>query len=236
MQRRGLQHLFYFQVDNPLATVCDAEFIGYHALAKSEYTLQVVAKQSPTEKVGNVVQIDGTSHVIEYSDLPQEAAERRNDDGSLEIWAGSIAVHAFDVQFLSRVAAESTTLPFHRALKKVEYIDAQGQTVQPDQPNAMKFERFIFDLLPLARRSLSVEVDPRQAFAPLKNAPGSAIDTAEITQQMMMALHRQWLRDAGAKVDDKVQVEISPLFAMNSRQLAAKIKTGSEITSDTYFR
>jgi len=236
MQHRGLKHLFYFQVDNPLATVCDAEFIGYHALTKSEYTLQVVAKQSPTEKVGNVVHVDGTNRVIEYSDLPREAAERRNDDGSLAIWAGSIAVHAFDVQFLARVAAESMSLPFHRALKQVAHIDAQGQTVQPDQPNAIKFERFIFDLLPLARRSISVEVDPRQAFAPVKNAPGSANDTAEITQQMMMALHRQWLRDAGAKVDDDVQVEISPLYAMNSRQLATKIKPGSEITTDTYFR
>ncbi len=236
MHRRGIQHLFYFQVDNPLATVCDAEFIGYHVLTKSEYSLQVVAKQDPLQKVGNVVQVDGTSRVIEYSDLPLEAARRTNPDGSLAIWAGSIAVHTFDLQFLRRVAAKSRSLPFHRAFKQVTHIDAEGQSVQPKQPNAIKFERFIFDLLPLAKASLSVEVDPRQAFAPVKNAPGAASDTPEIAQQMMIALHRQWLRDAGASLEDDVQVEISPLYAMNSPHLAAKMEPGTVITQDTYFR
>ncbi|NIP87450.1 MAG: UDPGP type 1 family protein [Planctomycetales bacterium] len=235
MHRRGLKHLFYFQVDNPLATVCEPEFLGSHVLANSEYSLQVVAKRDPLEKVGNVVQVDGVSRVIEYSDLPLEAAERRNDDGSLVLWAGSIAVHAFDLPFLRRVAEDRASLPFHRACKKVSHLDGQGQRVQPAEPNAIKFERFIFDLLPLARRSICIEVDPAEAFAPVKNAPRAETDTAEIAQQMMMALHRRWLREAGATVDDQVRVEISPLFASDPQQLATKIPPGSVITQDTYF-
>jgi len=42
--------------------------------------------------VGNVVQVDGRLMVIEYSDLPDDVANLRNADGSLSIWAGSIAV------------------------------------------------------------------------------------------------------------------------------------------------
>ena len=236
MQRRGIRHLFYFQVDNPLATVCDPEFIGYHTLCNCEYTLQVIPKIDPEEKVGNVVSVDGVSRVIEYSDLPSEAAHRRNDDGSLSIWAGSIAVHTFDVEFLRRAAAQSDLLPFHRAQKKVHYVDSHGDVVSPDQPNAVKFERFIFDLLPAARRSISVEVETAAAFAPIKNAAGAPKDTAEIAQQQVMALHRRWLRAAGATVADDVRVEISPLFASNSRQLAGKIEPGLVVATETYFR
>ncbi|MFZ1933998.1 MAG: UTP--glucose-1-phosphate uridylyltransferase, partial [Thermoguttaceae bacterium] len=102
--RRGIRHLFYFQVDNPLVDICGREFIGYHLLAGSELSTQVIAKRDPLERVGNVVQIDGRLMVIEYSDLPDEAANRRNADGSLAIWAGSIAVHVIDAGLLRRTA------------------------------------------------------------------------------------------------------------------------------------
>jgi UDP-N-acetylglucosamine/UDP-N-acetylgalactosamine diphosphorylase len=235
MQRRGLRHLFYFQVDNPLATVCDPEFIGYHLLSGSQYTLQVISKQTPRDKVGNVVSVDGTVRVIEYSDLPDEAAELRNEDGSLKIWAGSIAVHVFDIAFLADCAQEKSALPFHLARKKVAYVDSTGQQISPTSPNAIKFEQFIFDLLPLAERTISVEVDAAEAFAPLKNAPGAAIDTPQAVQSQMMALHREWLQQAGAHVADGVQVEISPLFALDADQLALRLDPGATITKDIYF-
>ncbi len=81
--RRGIRHLFYLQVDNPLVDICGREFVGYHLLAGAELSTQVIAKRDPLERVGNVVQIDGRLMVIEYSDLPDEAAKRRNADGSL---------------------------------------------------------------------------------------------------------------------------------------------------------
>ena len=74
LEHRGIRHLFYCQVDNPLVPLCDPEFIGYHVLAGSELSTQVVAKQEPLEKVGNVVTIDGRVTIIEYSDLPDPIA------------------------------------------------------------------------------------------------------------------------------------------------------------------
>ena len=78
-------------------------------------TSQVIAKRDPLEKVGNVVEVDGRLMVIEYSDLPDEVAQRRNADGSLAIWAGSIAVHVFDAGLSLRAAwpAAAEALPFH---------------------------------------------------------------------------------------------------------------------------
>lgn len=121
-QRRGISQLFYFQVDNPLVEIAGPEYIGYHVLSDSEMTTQVIAKRDPLEKVGNVVSADGRSLVIEYSDLPDDIARLTNADGSLKIWAGSIAVHVFDLAFLRRMAgqldSQSGEFPFHIANKK----------------------------------------------------------------------------------------------------------------------
>lgn len=235
MRRRGLEHLFYFQVDNPLAPVCDPETIGAHIMAGSEYSLQVIAKQDPSERVGVVVSIDGRMRMIEYSDLPAEAAAARDSSGGLKLWTGNTAVNLFAVDFLHRAAGDPQSLPLHQALKKVPFIDEQGAWIEPQQPNAIKLERFIFDLLPLAKQGLVVEVDPAVAFAPVKNAPGEPRDTPESVQRQMVALARQWLAAAGATVAEGVQVEISPRFALDAAELAAKIKPGAVIARDTYF-
>jgi UDP-N-acetylglucosamine/UDP-N-acetylgalactosamine diphosphorylase len=234
-RRRGIRQLFHFQVDNPLAPVCDPEFMGYHLLSDSEFTTQVVRKHEPLEKVGNVVRADGRLHVIEYSDLPDDVAARRAADGSLEIWAGSIAVHGMEMSFLERTVQAAAGLPFHRANKKVPHLDERGNLVQPDQPNAVKFERFIFDLMPLAERAIIVEVDPARHFAPLKNAPGQPNDTPESVKAQLSALHRQWLRSAGFEVADDVPVEIGPRFALDAEELGSRMLSRKPVTEPTYF-
>jgi len=232
---RGIRQLFYFQVDNPLVEICGPEYVGYHLLSRSEMTTQVIAKRDPLEKVGNVVEVDGRLMVIEYSDLPDDVARRSNSDGSLSIWAGSIAVHVFDLAFLERAAADADSLPFHYAHKKVPNIDPNGKRVEPSATNAIKFERFIFDLMPSAKNAIVVEVDPQTAFAPLKNAAGAATDTLETVHSQMMALHRSWLREAGVIIEDIGPVEISPLYALDAAELATKVQPGTRIESAKYF-
>jgi UDP-N-acetylglucosamine/UDP-N-acetylgalactosamine diphosphorylase len=187
------------------------------------------------EKVGNVVQLDGRLRIIEYSDLPESTARRRNPDGSLAIWAGSIGVHVIQRSFLDRVADRSDVLPFHRAAKKVACLNAAGERIEPKQPNAVKFERFIFDLLPWADNAIVIEVDPQRSFAPLKNAPGEKKDTAQWVQAQMVALWSAWLRQAGATVAEGVVVEINPLFALDAAELARKIQPGMHVAQATYF-
>ena len=41
---------------------------------------------------------------------------------------------------------------------------------------------------------------------------------------------------AAAEVGDDVQVEISPLFALDAEQLAEKLPTGTRIMGPTYFQ
>jgi UDP-N-acetylglucosamine/UDP-N-acetylgalactosamine diphosphorylase len=233
-RKRGIEQLFYFQVDNPLVSICDRALIGNHLLAESEMTTLVVNKPDPWEKVGNVVSLDGRLQVIEYSDLPESAAQRREPDGSLTFWAGSIAVHVFQVDFLRRQAQHGEKLPFHRAHKAVPFIDDRGERVSPTEPNAMKFEQFIFDLMPRARNAIVVEGASCDVFAPLKNASGADRDTPESARQAIVDRARRWLESAGLQVAQGAVVEISPFLALEPVDLPGRLR-GTRILSDTYL-
>jgi UDP-N-acetylglucosamine/UDP-N-acetylgalactosamine diphosphorylase len=232
---KGIETFFYAQVDNPLVEYCDPLLIGYHLQLQSEMTTQVVQKRFANEKVGNVVAINGRVHIIEYSDLPKEVGQQLNRDGTLKLWAGNIAVHCIQRNFLERVLRSSTGLPFHRAHKSVPTIDAQARALSADTPNAIKFERFIFDLLPMAENSLVVEGVAARVFAPVKNADGAATDTPSDARRAISQLHKQWLTQAGATVSDDVVIEIHPAWALDVEEVSAKIQPGLHIASDTYF-
>lgn len=238
MRQRGISTLFYFQVDNPMVQVADPAYLGLHRDANAEVSFKVVEKLRPDEKVGVVVEIDGRAQVIEYSDLPDELAERREPDGSLQLWAGSIAIHVFDRGFIERIN-RSASLPFHRALKKVRHVDALGKTVEPSEPNAVKFETFIFDSLPLAERYAVVETDRRLEFEPLKNATGP--DSPDSVRCRMTDLFAGWLEAAGAEVlrgpDGHVPfgIEISPLFALDAAELKSRIDPGLVVDRPLYL-
>lgn len=231
----GVKHFFYGQVDNPLIPWCDPVLIGLHLKSESVATTLGVAKSDPIERVGNIVQVEGRVQIIEYSDLPEEIARLRQPDGSLKIGVGNIAVHLFDLAFLQSSSLGERSLPFHRAVKKVPFIDEQGTRVSPEKPNACKYERFIFDLLPVATKSLVIEVDAAECFAPVKNANGQAADTPEHCRQRISSLHRSWLEQAGIRIADGVQVEIAPCLAMESRHLLSRPFAFEQLNHDTFL-
>lgn len=220
MQRRGIRYLHYFQVDNPTTIVCDPTFIGFHALHKAEVSVKVVAKRDASEKLGVVVQCDGRTQIIEYSDLPEDVADRRTDAGELELWAGSTAIHVFSRDFLEQIVADDRSLPFHVAHKAVPHLDDSGNRIEPDAPNAWKFERFIFDTLPLAERVLVVETDRDREFHPVKNREGQ--DSPDTCRAALQKLHRGWLKQAGVAIPTEVPVEITPLFALDEDELQTR--------------
>jgi UDP-N-acetylglucosamine/UDP-N-acetylgalactosamine diphosphorylase len=235
MAERGLRHLFYGQIDNPLLPVCDPRLLGAHGIAQSELTTLVVRKRSPLERVGNLVSVGNRSQIIEYSDLPESVAEQRQDDGSLRLWAGNIAVHVFDLAFLQRVAADANGLQFHRVIKKVPHLDALGNRIEPKSPNALKFERFVFDLLPLANCTTAVEGDRTQCFAPVKNPVGAEEDTPISARNAMIAQDQRLLRQGGATIISNTTVEINPLWAFDANDVSGSITAGTSIFAPTYF-
>src|SRR5262245_14549325 len=72
LHEQGISQVFYFQVDNPLVKVAEPAFLGEHLRARADVSTKVVAKRGPTDRMGNLVVVDGHCTIVEYSDLPRE--------------------------------------------------------------------------------------------------------------------------------------------------------------------
>ena len=246
MVARGITQLSYFQVDNPLVRVIDPVFIGAHVSAKGssgEMSSKCVPKRNAAEKVGVLCNFptdkgDRTT-VIEYSDLPPAMAQQRDAGGELAFGAANIAVHVISVEFAQRLALSAEIkLPWHRAHKKVPCFDpATGTHTQPDKPNAFKFECFIFDALPLAQSSVTLQTTRMEEFAPIKNAEGE--DSPASSHRIQSDRNGAWLESVGViiprRTDGSVdaKIEIGPLAALEANDLrnrnpARSIRRGEE--------
>jgi UDP-N-acetylglucosamine/UDP-N-acetylgalactosamine diphosphorylase len=235
LRHRGIRHVFYFQVDNPLVKLADPQFLGQHVRAQADVSCKGVPKSGPFDKLGNLVLIDGRLSIIEYSDLPAELARQTDPRGNLRFATGSPAIHIVDMDFLERVTeGEATSLPYHLARKKVPHWDPdRAEFIVPETENALKFERFIFDILPAARHWVVAQTSHREEFAPLKNATGA--DSPESVRRAISDLAADWLRRAGAVVPDGATVEMSPLAALEPADAARLVVRGQSVESGTYF-
>lgn len=233
MRDRGIETLYYHQVDNPTAIVCDPAFLGLHEMHQSDMSTKVVNKVSAAEKMGVLVSIDGQTQIIEYSDMPVERTREVEPDGSLRFRAGNTAMHVIRRGYLQELVDQGRDLPYHRAHKPVPYLAPSGERIQPEPTakNAYKFEQFIFDILPMAKTALVVEADRVTEFNPVKNQSGA--DSPDTSRAAICRQNRDALRTAGAHVSDDAQIEISPLLQLHELGLAAKIKPGQMIADGT---
>jgi len=218
MARRGLGTIFYFQVDNPLVDIADPAFIGLHLNEAADLSLKVCAKRDPQEGLGVVVARGGRCAMVEYTELTDEQKSRRTPAGDLFFRYGSVAIHVFSLPFLRQEAHRP--LPLHVAHKKIPFCDGGGATVKPAAPNGYKFEKFIFDVLPDARKAVCLAFDRCAEFSPVKNAEGS--DSPETCRRDLQAKWRRQLAAAGIAVPETVPLEIDPAYAVDAAEWAQK--------------
>ncbi|MBN2011153.1 UDPGP type 1 family protein [candidate division KSB1 bacterium] len=239
LKKRGIEEIFYFQVDNVLIRICDPYFIGYHVQAHAEMSAKIVRKRDPFEKVGIIGMLNGKVAVIEYSDMPEDVLMEKNPDGSLTYDAGSVAIHMFQRKFLERLTSSDLGLPYHVAHKKIPHVDSNGKRIEPTSPNGYKLEMFVFDAFPLSNGTIIMEVERSDEFSPIKNKSGE--DSLAPAQQDLMNYHARMLQQAGIHVPFDSEgnvagtVEISPLFAMDADELRQKLPPGFNFKSPLYL-
>jgi UDP-N-acetylglucosamine/UDP-N-acetylgalactosamine diphosphorylase len=197
----------------------------------AEISTKVVRRQDPDEKVGIYGMINGKPAVVEYSDFRPEDYGALDAKGAIRHWAGNTAIHMISLPFIHRLNQDGFALPYHRAVKEVE---GKGRDGLAAKMTGWKFETFVFDAIPLARKACGVEVLREEEFAPVKNREGK--DSPDTARAALINLHRSWLKKAGAKLAPGVRVEVSPLFALDEEELVARLK-GKKliIKEDRYF-
>ncbi len=226
LARRGIETISYFQVDNPLVRIIDPVFIGYHLLEGAEVSSKGIRKIDPAEKVGVFVRFEnGKSGIIEYSDLSCEKQRAHDANGELSYCMANPAIHLFRRSFIEQLnSGGDMALPYHVAKKRISVMREGGEI----SLDAYKFEKFVFDAIPLARKTLVIETRRDEEFAPVKNATG--VDSVETAQDLMSRLAFRWCAQRRIAVPPQVRVlEISPLHAVEPDDLCAEIPAREKV-------
>jgi len=237
MRNRGIEDIYYFQVDNPVVEMCDPLFMGYHHMEGSAFSSKTVPKREPGEKVGILAEVDGKPGVIEYSDLSDSLRHARDADGKLTFRAGNIAVHGISRAFVERLNEGVFALPYHIARKDIPGLQPDGSV---EKNPGVKFETFVFDALPLADKIMVLEVDRASEFSPIKNREGS--DSPETSRRDQSTQFACWLEACGVDVPRDADgfsvhgIEIAPRFADSEAALEARKEAlPRAIDGDTYL-
>lgn len=239
---KGIKHIHMYSVDNCLAKVADPLFIGFAVSKQFDLATKVVRKTEPTESVGLIVSKNNKPSVIEYSEISDELANKKDEKNSdlLYLRAANIVQHYYSVDLLAKKIPEwinsREALPYHVAKKKIPHLNLNDEYVKPTESNGIKLEQFIFDIFSTVDLSKfgSLEVKRNEEFSPLKNAPGTKSDNPQTSAHDLQALHTTWIKANGGAVEGQGLVELDGLLSYGGEGLE-KVK-GKTFKSGEYIK
>ena len=181
VEKRGIEWLNVFAVDNVLQSIADPVFAG--AVLEGGYSVgsKVIRKVNPQEKVGIMCTEDGRPSIVEYIELTEDMLTQRDENGEYAYNFGVILNYLFKVDKLVNLLERK--LPYHKSAKKIPYINEAGELVKPEEPNGYKYEQFILDMIQMLDSCLPFEVVRGKEFAPIKNKTG--VDSVESARELL---------------------------------------------------
>ncbi|MGN0823318.1 MAG: UTP--glucose-1-phosphate uridylyltransferase [Candidatus Gallimonas sp.] len=181
LDKRGVEWLNVFAVDNVLQRIADPVFVGATIAEGVNCGAKVVRKTCPEERVGVLCLEDGAPNIIEYYEIPKETAAARDERGELLYPYGVILNYLFRVSRLKEM--EKARIPVHVVKKKIPCLDEAGNPIMPQTENGYKFETLILDMVRLMGNCLPYEVVREREFAPIKNKTGT--DSVESARELL---------------------------------------------------
>ncbi|EQC36381.1 hypothetical protein SDRG_06484 [Saprolegnia diclina VS20] len=228
LQARGVQFLHVFSVDNALCKVADPTFMGYCIAKEADCGNKVVWKARPDESVGVVAKRGGRYCVVEYSEMDKATSELRDAaSGQLLYGAANICNHFYSMEFLQRCCSGEHMNTYHVAHKKIPHVDlATGRVVdKPSTNTGIKLEAFIFDVFGLATKMQILAATRETEFAPVKNAPGAAVDSPDTARTMISERSKAWVVAAGGSFTNADGLcEIDPLVSYDGEGLESYVQ------------
>lgn len=184
MKIRNIKWIFVCGIDNILVKMADPYFLGFTLDYGYKASAKSFLKRDPGEKAGVFCFKDGRPYVIEYTEIPKEYAELKDEKGMYVYGDTNVLNYIFDIEVAEKIANEG--LPYHTQVKSVSaYIN--GKVIQSEKPDSYKFETFLFDSFNMLDDIGIFRIERIEEFAPVKNKTG--IDSAESAREMFIAIY-----------------------------------------------
>lgn len=220
----GIQYLNIVLIDNPLADPFDFEMIGALSSTQSDVVLKCCQRAHPEEKVGIIVEREELPYVIEYSEIPKDLLFEEEPLANLSLLATSL-------EFIEKIAKLS--LPLHKAQKKCPYYDFKTQKIViPTKPNAWKFETYLFDALPYAKKTTVLNYLREDIFAPLKAIEGE--NNPQSVREALIRKEKKIYQMISQCIAPEGPLELSAQFYYPTEELIQRWRQ-KQIFSSTYL-
>lgn len=181
IEKENIEWLNVFAVDNVLQKIADPCYVGATIMNDCVSASKVIRKVDKEEKVGVLCLEDGHPSIVEYYELTEEMKDAVNEKGELAYNYGVILNYLFKVEELDKIVAMK--LSPHVVEKKIPYINEAGDMVNPEEPNGLKYETLILDMIKMLDSCLGYEVVREKEFAPIKNKEG--VDSVESARELL---------------------------------------------------
>ncbi|RME79520.1 MAG: hypothetical protein D6785_11165 [Planctomycetota bacterium] len=221
---RGMEYLFYFQVENPLVKIGDPLFLGYHVLEEAEVSTKVVPKKSVEEKVDIASFVDGSLGIVNFEEVPEKEKHARTSEGNLTFFAGNASIHIFTISFLLQLFEEGFQLPYHKVQSTTPNLSGKGEDSDIKDIQAIQFETSIFDILYKAKKKILVQASREEEFAPIMEEHGPF--SLEKSREALLKMFALWFSQVGEEelchLHDCL-FEVTPKYALDFETFRSKL-------------
>ena len=120
MKEKGIEWVYIGSIDNVLLKMVDTLLMGVAIKEDSQIATRSIFKNTPRERIGSLCIQDGKVKVIEYSELPEDMIEAKDENGEILFGESHVMCNLFSLKALEKISLQN--LQYHKAHKKYSYI------------------------------------------------------------------------------------------------------------------
>ena len=165
IKMKNIKYILFMGIDNPLTNLVDFNLLEIMIKEKCGLVSKTILKKDVSDKSGVLCKYNGKPAAITTDDVSDDISNVKiNDEYAFR--DKNILYHVISFDNLYKCC--NVKLRYHRAYKKNNYMDLNGNYVIVNEPNSFKFEHFIFDAFSHLDDMLLYRVDDTE-FLPIKN-------------------------------------------------------------------
>ena len=166
MKKNNLKYVLFSTIDNVLSNLVDFKFIGATIYNKYNISSKSILKEDNNDKNWVFCKYNNKPSMIPTSYLNKEINNKKDKKNNYIYRDKNITYHLISINEIEKYS--NIDLKYHRAYKKNNYMDLNGNYIISEKQNSFKFEKFIFDAFEYSNDMLIYRINKNE-FYPIKN-------------------------------------------------------------------